>query len=75
MNLAQDMPEVICEDCGKRMFHENPTTLEVEGKIHKKFCRHTEGQTHSYMHRDQAHTETFDRERQTDTEGSAVLKK
>ena len=24
------MPEFRCEDCGKRLFHENETTLEVE---------------------------------------------
>ena len=24
------MPEFRCDDCGKRLFHENETTLEVE---------------------------------------------
>ncbi len=69
------MPEIICESCGKRMFHENQTTLDVENKIHKKFCREKEGATHSYMHRDERHTDTFDPERQIDTEGNPVLKK
>ncbi|MFB5598344.1 MAG: hypothetical protein ACE5RJ_04950 [Nitrosopumilaceae archaeon] len=69
------MPEIICEDCGKRLFHENETTLQVEEKIHKKFCRKTEGETQSYMHRDEQHMDTFDAERTVDTEGKAVLKK
>ena len=42
------MPEFRCEDCGKRLFHENETTLEVEKTIHSKFCRKTRGETHSY---------------------------
>ena len=69
------MPEIICEECGKRMFHENETTLKVEEAIHKKFCRKTEGETQSYMHRDPEHMDTFDLERSTDTEGKSVLKK
>ena len=69
------MPEKICEVCGKRLFHENPTTLEVEYKIHMKFCREKQGATHSYMHRDASHQETFDPERQIDTAGNPVLKK
>ena len=69
------MPEIICEECGKRLFHENETTLKIEESIHKKFCRKTEGETHSYMHRDDAHNETFDPERDADTEGKPVLKK
>ena len=69
------MPEIVCEECGKRMFHENQTTLDIENKIHKKFCRKIEGETHSYMHKDHRHGESFDSERQADTEGSPVLKK
>lgn len=69
------MPEVICPDCGKRMYHENETTLKVLEKIHAKFCRKEQGKTHSYMHRDPAHMETFDAERENDTEGIPVLKK
>jgi len=33
------MPEIICPDCGKRLFHENETTLKIEETIHSKFCR------------------------------------
>jgi hypothetical protein len=45
------MPEIICPDCGKRIFHENPDTLKIEDSIHKKFCRKKEGDAGSYMHR------------------------
>ena len=69
------MPEIICPDCGKRLFHENETTLKIEETIHSKFCRKAVGETHSYMHRDPAHMETFDSERENDTAGSAILKK
>ena len=68
------MPEFICEDCGHRIFHETETTLKIEEKIHSKFCR-KEGGTHSFMHRDPAHMETFDSERENDTAGNPVLKK
>ena len=32
-------------------------------------------ETHSFMHRDPAHMETFDSERENDTVGTAILKK
>jgi hypothetical protein len=70
----ESMPEIICPDCGKRLFHENETTLKIEETIHSKFCR-KEGGAHSYMHRDPAHMETFDSERENDTTGTAILKK
>ena len=69
------MPEFTCPDCGKHLFHENETTLKIEETIHSKFCRKIEGETHSFMHRDLAHMETFDSERENDTTGAPVLKK
>jgi hypothetical protein len=69
------MPEIICQDCGKRLFHENETTLKIEEAIHKKFCRKQEGETHSYMHKDDSHQETFDSERENDLSGKPILKK
>ena len=69
------MPEWICPDCGIRLFHENETTLEIEKTIHSKFCRKKQGETHSFMHRDPAHMETFDAERENDSTGTPVLKK
>lgn len=69
------MPEFICDECGKRLFHENETTLKIQETVHSKFCRKKEGQTHSYMHRDPAHMDTFDSEREKDTAGEPVLKR
>ncbi len=69
------MPEFVCPECGKRLFHENETTLEIEKTIHSKFCRKEDGGTHSFMHRDPAHMETFDAERENDSTGTPVLKK
>ena len=43
--------------------------------VHSKFCRKTKGETHSYMHRDPEHMQTFDIERENDTAGQPVLKK
>ena len=68
------MPEIVCEDCGKKMFHENADTLKIEEAVHKKFCRKKEGATHSFMHRDPAHMATFDEERQADQKGKPILK-
>lgn len=68
------MPEIICEDCGKKMFHENADTLKIEENIHKKFCRKKEGETYSYMHRDPEHMSTFDEERHADEKGKPLLK-
>ena len=68
------MPDAVCAGCGKRLFHENETTLKVEEAIHKKFCRKKAGETHSYMHRDAAHPGSFDQERTSDADGNPVLK-
>ena len=69
------MPELVCQVCGKRLYHENETTLKVQETIHSKFCRKELGKTHSYMHRDPMHMETFDAERENDSAGTPVLKK
>lgn len=69
------MPEFVCAECGKRLFHENETTLKIQETIHSKFCRKEEGETHSYMHRDPAHMQTFDSERENDSTGNPILKK
>ncbi len=68
------MPEIICEECGVKMFHENEDTLKVEEAIHKKFCRKKMGETHSFMHRDSTHMSTFDSERAIDQKGKPLLK-
>jgi len=71
------MPEIICQDCGKRLYHENETTLKIEESVHKKFCRKQkqENEIHSYMHKDSSHQETFDSERENDLSGKPILKK
>ena len=69
------MPEIICPDCGKRLFHENEDTLKIEEKIHKKFCRKKQGEDYSYMHRESASQNSIDAEREADPEGRPVLKR
>ena len=69
------MPEIICQDCGKRMFHENEDTLKIEDSVHKKFCRKNEGATESYMHREKSSQASMDDERTIDNEGKSVLKR
>lgn len=69
------MPEIICQDCGKRMFHENEDTLKIEDAIHKKFCRKKQGASESYMHREKADQASMDEERTIDNEGKPVLKR
>ncbi len=69
------MPEKICQDCGKRMFHENEDTLKIEESVHKKFCRKKEGATDSYMHREKTEQSSIDSERSADNEGKQILKR
>ena len=69
------MPEIICPDCGKRLFHENPDTLKIENSIHKKFCRKKEGADYSYMHRERPEQGPMDEERENDEKGKAILKR
>ena len=68
------MPELICPDCGKRLFHENETTLKVMQTICSKFCIKQEGEPHSYIHRDPAHMEPIDPERANDSTGTPIIK-
>ncbi len=69
------MPEILCPDCGKRMFHENEDTLKIENSIHQKFCRKKEGVTHSYMHRERGEKESMDVERNADHDDKPILKR
>ncbi len=68
------MPEIVCPDCGKRMFHENEDTLKIEESVHKKFCRKKEGAVQSYMHRE-FNQGPMDSERENDSKGKPVLKR
>ena len=69
------MPEILCPDCGKRLFHENEDTLKIEENIHKKFCRKKDGEHQSYMHREKLGENPFDPERENDAKGQPVLKR
>lgn len=68
------MPEIVCEECGKKLFHENEDTLKIEKSVHDKFCRKKQGEDYSYMHRDPQHMSTFDSERAVDQKGKSILK-
>ncbi|WKT57292.1 hypothetical protein QVH35_07665 [Candidatus Nitrosotenuis chungbukensis] len=68
------MAEIICEDCGKKMFHENEATLKIEESVHKKFCRKKPSEAYSHMHRDLDHMATFDPERKNDASGKPIIK-
>jgi hypothetical protein len=43
-------------------------------KIHENFCRKREGETHSFMHRDDEHNDPMDAERANDEKDVPVLK-
>ncbi len=66
------MPEFVEEETGRRLFHENDTTLEIEKAIAKKFIPKKGDVTSSYMHRDMDEEERCDVDRATDEEGVPV---
>ena len=68
------MPDFICENCGRREFHENEDTLKMMVKLHEEFCRKKEGQDHSFMHRDDVSDGPMDAERATDEKDVPILK-
>ena len=45
------MPEVIEEETGRRLYHENETKLDSAKEIAKKFTPTQDEVTESYMHR------------------------
>lgn len=74
-NAVYTMTEFICPDCGKRLYHENETTLEIEKGVHKKFCTKIPGDTKSFMHRGPNDNDPIDKVRATDNEGKPILKR
>jgi len=68
------MPDFICENCGRREFHENDDTLKMMIKIHEEFCRKRVGQDQSFMHRDDISEDPMDTERATDEKDVPILK-
>jgi hypothetical protein len=67
------MPEFVEEETGRRLYHENETTLDIEKAIAKKFIPKNGDVTSSYMHRDMDEEEPFDVDRAVDAEGVPVL--
>ena len=67
------MPEFVEEETGRRLYHENETTLEIEKAIAKKFVPKKGDVTSSYMHRDMDEEEPFDVDRAADAEGVPIL--
>jgi hypothetical protein len=62
------MPEFVDEKTGKRIYHENDTTLKIQQNVEKKF--ETKG---SFMHRDFDDDQPYDAERAADEEGKPIL--
>ena len=69
------MAEFICPDCGKRLSHENATTLEIEKGIHKKFCTKTPGSVKSFMHREPGEKESIVGQKAYDDNNKPILKR
>ena len=67
------MPEFVEEETGRRLYHENETTLDIEKTIAKKFIPKKGEVTSSYMHRDMDEEEPFDIDRAVDVDGVPVL--
>ena len=67
------MPEFIEEETGRRLYHENETTLDIEKAIAKKFVPKKGEVTSSYMHRDMDEEKPMDADRATDDDGVAVI--
>ena len=62
------MPEFVDEKTGKRIYHENDTTLKIQQNVEKKF--ETKG---SFMHRDFDDDQPYDAKRAVDEEGKSIL--
>ena len=62
------MPEFVDEKTGKRIYHENDTTLKIQQTVEKKFD--TKG---SFMHRDFDDDQPYDATRAVDEEGQPIL--
>ena len=73
MSWMTVMPEFVEEETGRRLYHENETTLDIEKAIAKKFIPKNGDVTSSYMHRDMDEEEPFDVDRAVDAEGVPVL--
>ena len=62
------MPEIVDEKTGKRIFHENETTLKIQHAVEKKF--ESKG---SFMHRDFDDDQPYDAKLSADEDGKSLL--
>ena len=67
------MPEHVDEKTGKRLYHENETTLDIEKTVLSKFGPKSAKGKPSYMHREPNDEEPMDVERTLDDDGNLVL--
>ena len=67
------MPEHVDEKTGKRLYHENETTLNIEKTVLSKLEPKSGKGKPSYMHREIDDDEPMDVERTLDDEGNLVL--
>ena len=68
MRQTSSMPEFVDEKTGKRIFHENDTTLKIQQNVEKKFEAKD-----SFMHRDFDDDQPYDAKRAVDEEGKPIL--
>ena len=67
------MPEHVDEKTGKRLYHENETTLNIEKTVLGKFEPKSGKGPSSYMHRDSIDEDSMDVDRTLDDDGKLVL--
>ena len=67
------MPEHVDKKTGKRLYHENETTLNIEKAILGKFEPKSGKGSSSYMHRDSIDEDPMDVDRTLDDDGKLVL--
>tara|TARA_B100000959_G_C14914507_1_gene596684 strand:- start:175 stop:546 length:372 start_codon:yes stop_codon:yes gene_type:complete len=67
------MPEHVDKKTGKRLYHENETTLNIEKTVLGKFEPKTGKGPSSYMHRDSIDEDSMDVDRTLDDDGKLVL--
>jgi hypothetical protein len=67
------MPEHVDKKTGKRLYHENETTLNIEKTVLGKFEPKSGKGPSSYMHRDSIDEDSMDVDRTLDDDGKLVL--
>ena len=67
------MPEHVDKKTGKRLYHENETTLNIEKTVLGKFEPKSGKGPSSYMHRDSIDEDPMDVDRTLDDDGKLVL--